>query len=326
MKTAFITGVTGQDGSYLAELLLEKGYAVHGLHRWTSTNGNTHRIRHLIGKDRFKLHFHELRHDGGTLNRLLKVHQPDEFYNLAALSHVKVSFGSPIYTGEVTGLSSMQCLEALRGFSPHTRFYQASSSEMFGSSPPPQNELTPFHPRSPYGCAKAYSYHATINYREAYGMHASNGILFNHESPRRGPEFVTRKITQGLSRISKAVKAGREWEPIPLGNIRAARDWGHAKDYVLAMWMMLQADFPDDYVVATGEIYCVDDFLHEAFQHAELPGKVEDYYIIDPNLLRPSEVDALQGDSTKIRKNLGWAPCYDFPALVADMMAADMHS
>lgn len=267
-KSALITGVTGQDGSYLAELLLSKGYTVHGLIR-RSSSFNTERIDHIYqGPDQpersFVLHHADLS-DGVALVNLLRDLRPDEVYNLGAQSHVRVSFDAPLYTGDVTGLSAIRLLEAVRASGIHTRLYQASSSEMYGSTPPPQNEGTPFHPRSPYGCAKVFGYWATVNYREAYDMFAVNGILFNHESPRRGETFVTRKITRAVARI----KAGLQ-DRLHLGNLDAVRDWGYAPEYVEAMWRMLQRDVPDDYVVATGEAASVRQFLEVAFSHVGL--------------------------------------------------------
>lgn len=303
-KTALITGVTGQDGSYLAELLLDKGYTVHGLIR-RSSSFNTERIDHIYqGPEEpersFVLHHADLT-DGVALVNLLRDIQPDEVYNLGAQSHVRVSFDAPLYTGDVTGLGTIRLLEAVRASGIQTRIYQASSSEMFGASPPPQNEKTPFHPRSPYSVAKVYAYWATVNYREAYDMFAVNGILFNHESPRRGETFVTRKITRGVARI----KAGLQ-DRLHLGNLDAIRDWGYAPEYVDAMWRMLQCDTPDDYVVATGEGVSVRQFLEFAFEHAGLDWAEHVRY--DPKYERPSEVDALIGDASKAEELLGWKP------------------
>ncbi|MEI7032777.1 GDP-mannose 4,6-dehydratase [Streptomyces pratensis] len=319
-KTALITGVTGQDGSYLAELLLDKGYTVHGLIR-RSSSFNTERIDHIYqGPEEpersFVLHHADLS-DGVALVNLLRDIQPDEVYNLGAQSHVRVSFDAPLYTGDVTGLGTVRLLEAVRASGIHTRVYQASSSEMFGASPPPQNEGTPFHPRSPYSVAKVYSYWATVNYREAYGMFAVNGILFNHESPRRGETFVTRKITRGVARI----KAGLQ-DRLHLGNLDAVRDWGYAPEYVDAMWRMLQCDSPDDYVVATGEGVSVRQFLAFAFEHAGLDWREHVRY--DPKYERPSEVDALIGDASKARELLGWKPDVKSRELARIMVDADI--
>lgn len=302
MRRALITGITGQDGSYLAELLLGKGYEVHGLIRRASTF-NTSRIEHLY-KDphdpsaRLFLHYGDLS-DGSRLVTLLNQIRPDEVYNLGAQSHVRVSFEEPTHTGDSTAIGTMRLLEAVRMTGLACRFYQASSSEMFGATPPPQNEETAFYPRSPYGAAKVYSYWVTRNYREAYGLFAVNGILFNHESPRRGETFVTRKITRAVARI----KAGVE-EHVYLGNLDAVRDWGYAPEYVEAMWRMLQVDEPDDYVVATGVGYSVRDFVEAAFSHAGL--RWEDHVRFDERYLRPTEVDALVGDAAKAERLLGW--------------------
>ncbi|HWU10667.1 MAG TPA: GDP-mannose 4,6-dehydratase [Streptomyces sp.] len=319
-KTALITGVTGQDGSYLSELLLGKGYTVHGLIR-RSSSFNTERIDHIYQgpeeADRsFVLHHADLS-DGVALVNLLRDIQPDEVYNLGAQSHVRVSFDAPLYTGDVTGLGTVRLLEAVRASGIDTRVYQASSSEMFGASPPPQNEKTPFHPRSPYSVAKVYSYWATVNYREAYGMFAANGILFNHESPRRGETFVTRKITRGVARI----KAGLQ-DRLHLGNLDAVRDWGYAPEYVEAMWRMLQCDTPDDYVVATGEGVSVRQFLEYAFEHAGLDWAEHVRY--DPKYERPSEVDALIGDASKAEQLLGWKPEVKSRELAMIMVDADI--
>jgi GDPmannose 4,6-dehydratase len=322
MKRALITGITGQDGSYLSELLLEKGYEVHGIIR-RSSSFNTGRIMHLF-KDvhetdsRFNLHYGDLT-DGSRLEQLMERISPDEVYNLAAQSHVRISFDEPIYTADVVALGMLRLLEAIRTVfgNSHVRFYQASSSEMYGLAPAPQSEKTPFYPRSPYACAKAYAYHQVINYREGYKLHASNGVLFNHESPRRGETFVTRKITRGLARIL----AGKD-KKVYLGNLDAKRDWGYAKDYVEAMWLMLQQDTPDDYVIATGESWSVRDFLHEA---ATLVGiKWQDFVEIDKRYFRPTEVDLLVGDATKAREKLGWKPKVSFSELVRLMMKADL--
>ncbi|WP_236243528.1 GDP-mannose 4,6-dehydratase [Streptomyces sp. CC228A] len=319
-KTALITGVTGQDGSYLSELLLSKGYTVHGLVRRSSTF-NTERIDHIYqgpqeeGR-RFVLHHADLS-DGVALVNLLREIQPDEVYNLGAQSHVRVSFDAPLYTGDVTGLGALRLLEAVRASGIETRVYQASSSEMFGSTPPPQNEQTPFHPRSPYGVAKVYGYWATVNYREAYGMYAVNGILFNHESPRRGETFVTRKITRAVARI----KAGLQKE-LYLGNLDAVRDWGYAPEYVDAMWRMLQQEEPTDYVVATGVAATVRQFLETAFGHAGLDW--EEHVRYDAKYERPSEVDALIGDASKAERLLGWKPEVLVEDLARIMVDADI--
>ncbi|MFF4837497.1 GDP-mannose 4,6-dehydratase [Streptomyces sp. NPDC001315] len=319
-KTALITGVTGQDGSYLAELLLSKGYRVHGLVR-RSSSFNTERIDHIYqgpqeAERRFVLHHADLS-DGVALVNLLRDIQPDEVYNLGAQSHVRVSFDAPLYTGDVTGLSTLRLLEAIRASGIETRIYQASSSEMFGSTPPPQNEDTPFHPRSPYGAAKVFAYWTTVNYREAYGMFAVNGILFNHESPRRGETFVTRKITRAVARI----KAGLQ-DRLYLGNLDAVRDWGYAPEYVEAMWRMLQHDEPTDYVVATGVPATVRQFLETAFAQAGLDWNEHVRY--DPKYERPSEVDALIGDASKARETLGWRPTVLVEELARIMVDADV--
>ncbi|MGW3655665.1 GDP-mannose 4,6-dehydratase [Streptomyces sp. NPDC005151] len=319
-KTALITGVTGQDGSYLAELLLSKGYRVHGLVR-RSSSFNTERIDHIYqgpqeAERRLVLHHADLS-DGVALVNLLRDIQPDEVYNLGAQSHVRVSFDAPLYTGDVTGLSTLRLLEAIRASGVETRIYQASSSEMFGSTPPPQNEVTPFHPRSPYGAAKVFAYWTTVNYREAYGMFAVNGILFNHESPRRGETFVTRKITRAVARI----KAGLQ-DRLYLGNLDAVRDWGYAPEYVEAMWRMLQHDEPTDYVVATGVPSTVRQFMETAFTHADLDWN--EYVRYDPKYERPSEVDALIGDASKARETLGWRPGVLVEELARIMVDADV--
>ncbi|MEV3902827.1 GDP-mannose 4,6-dehydratase [Mycobacterium sp. NPDC050551] len=319
MKRAFITGVTGQDGSYLAELLLEKGYEVHGLIRRASTF-NTGRLEHIytdphVEGARFFLHYGDLT-DGSRLVTLLQRIKPDEVYHLAAQSHVRVSFDEPEFTGDTTGLGTTRLLEAIRMINLNCRFYQASSSEMFGASPPPQDEHTPFWPRSPYGAAKVYSYWITRNYREAYGMFAVNGILFNHESPRRGETFVTRKISRAVARIT----AGLDGD-LYLGNLDAVRDWGYAKEYVEAMWLMLQAERPEDYVVATGTAYSVRDFVQFAFDHAGLDW--ERYVKFDDRYLRPSEVDSLIGDPSKAREVLGWKAKVLAPDLARLMVDAD---
>ncbi|HCK79570.1 MAG TPA: GDP-mannose 4,6-dehydratase [Actinobacteria bacterium] len=315
---ALITGITGQDGSYLAELLLGKGYEVHGLIRRASTF-NTQRIDHLYTdpheSGRLHLHYADLT-DGSRLTTLLARIEPNEVYNLAAQSHVRVSFDEPEYTGDVTGIGATRLLEALRITGVPARYYQASSSEMFGATPPPQNESTPFYPRSPYGAAKLYAYWMTRNYREAYGLFAVNGILFNHESPRRGETFVTRKITRAVA----AIKAGRQSE-VYLGNLEAVRDWGYAPEYVEAMWLMLQADSPDDFVVATGTAYSVRDFVQFAFEHAGLDW--QDFVKYDERYERPTEVDALIGDPSHAGEVLGWRPTVLTPELARIMVDAD---
>jgi len=365
-KKALITGITGQDGSYLAELLLEKGYEVHGLIRRSSTF-NTERIDHIYTdphdlKSKLFLHYGDL-NDGGQLSNLIYNIQPDEIYHLAAQSHVRVSFDMPEFTGDVTGIGTTRMLEAIRRSKIKTRFYQASSSEMFGDAPPPQNEETPFRPRSPYGAAKAYSHWMVRNYREGYGMFAVNGILFNHESPRRGETFVTRKITRALARIKYGIE-----DKLYLGNLEAKRDWGYAPDFVEAMWLMLQQDRPDDYVIATGETHSVREFVNLAFQHAgiEIDWRgsgadekglikslasnlqpptshlhpitsnlrpltsnlsVGDVLIeTDPRYLRPLEVEFLQGDASKAKKVLKWEPKVRFKELVRTMVDADMRN
>jgi GDPmannose 4,6-dehydratase len=349
-KRALITGVTGQDGSYLAELLLSKDYEVHGLIRRSSTF-NTDRIDHIYTdlhdpKSRLYLHYGDLS-DSSQLSNLIYNLQPDEIYHLAAQSHVRVSFDMPEFTGDVTGLGTTRILEAVRRSGIKTRFYQASSSEMFGDAPPPQNEAAPFRPRSPYAAAKVYSYWMARNYREGYKLFAVNGILFNHESPRRGETFVTRKITRALARI----KMGLE-DKVYLGNLKAKRDWGYAKDFVEAMWLMLQQEQPDDYVIATGETHSVREFVDLAFNHAgielEWKGsgtsekgivrsvasnpqpltsnlKVGDILIeIDPRYFRPTDVDFLQGDASKAKQKLGWEPSVRFKELVRIMVDADI--
>jgi GDPmannose 4,6-dehydratase len=318
-KVALITGITGQDGSYLAELLLGKGYEVHGLIRRASTF-NTQRIDHLYTDPheggRLHLHYSDLT-DGSRLTTLMARIQPAEVYNLAAQSHVRVSFDEPEYTGDTTGLGTTRLLEALRITGVPARFYQASSSEMFGATPPPQNELTAFYPRSPYGAAKLYAYWMTRNYREAYDLFAVNGILFNHESPRRGETFVTRKITRAVA----AIAAGKQSE-VYLGNLDAVRDWGFAKEYVEAMWLMLQADEPDDFVVATGTAYSVRDFVQFSFEHVGLDWKK--YVKYDDRYERPTEVDALIGDSSKAESVLGWKAKVLTPELATLMVDADV--
>ncbi|MGX1761051.1 GDP-mannose 4,6-dehydratase [Streptomyces lydicus] len=319
-KTAVITGITGQDGSYLAELLLGKGYEVHGLMR-RSSSFNTERIDHIYQDPhtpdrRLVLHHCDLS-DGVALVNLLRDVQPDEVYNLGAQSHVRVSFDAPLYTGDVTGLGAVRLLEAIRASGVQTRLYQASSSEMFGATPPPQNEATPFHPRSPYGCAKVMAYWSTVNYREAYGLFGVNGILFNHESPRRGETFVTRKITRAVARIQAGLQ-----EHLYLGNLDAVRDWGYAPEYVEAMWLMLQRDEPDDYVVATGVAATVRDFLQAAFATVELDW--ERYVRFDSKYERPSEVDALIGDASKAKSLLDWSAKVQFDELARIMVESDV--
>jgi GDPmannose 4,6-dehydratase len=321
VKKALITGITGQDGSYLAELLLSKGYEVHGIVR-RSSSPNTQRIDHLITDEslmdsKLFLHYGDLS-DSSRMMALVELVAPDEVYNLAAQSHVRVSFDEPELTGSTTGLGSIRLLEAIRVSGSNARFYQASSSEMFGASPPPQNEETPFHPRSPYGVAKVYSYWITKNYRESYDMFATNGILFNHESPRRGETFVTRKITLAAARI----KAGLQ-DKLFMGNLDAVRDWGYAPEYVEGMWGMLQVDEPDDFVVATGTEYSVRDFLGFAFGHLSLDW--EKYVELDPRYLRPAEVDSLVGDHSRVTGVTGWKPRVLPPALAKIMVEADSH-
>ena len=328
MKVALITGITGQDGSYLAELLLEKGYEVHGIIRRNSLI-NTHRIDHIYNQ--IKLHYGDLT-DSTNLVRVIQQVQPDEIYNLGAQSHVKVSFEMPEYTGMVDGLGTLRILEAVRllGMENKTRIYQASTSEMFGKVQEiPQSETTPFYPRSPYGVAKVYGYWIVKNYRESYGLHASSGILFNHESPRRGETFVTRKITRGLSSISTGQQS-----LLRLGNLNAKRDWGHAKDFVEAMWLMLQQETPDDYVIATGKQYSVREFVEEAAPYFGMKIAWEgegldevgyDTYsgnqviVVDPKYFRPAEVETLLGDASKAKEKLGWEPKTSFKQLVEDM-------
>ena len=317
---ALITGITGQDGSYLAELLLSKGYEVHGLIRRASTF-NTERIDHLY-KDfhdpeaRIYLHYGDLSVSGQLTDMLYNI-KPEEIYHLGAQSHVKVSFDMPEYTGDVTGLGTLRLLEAIHKTGIKTKFYQASSSEMFGAAPPPQNELTPFQPRSPYAAAKVYAYHIVKNYREAYGIFACNGILFNHESPRRGETFVTRKITRAATRIKLGLQ-----DKLYLGNLEAKRDWGYAGDFVEAMWLMLQQEQPDDYVIATGETHSVREFVEKVFEKLSLD--YERFVVVDPRYFRPTEVDVLLGDATKARKILGWKPRINFGQLVDMMVDADL--
>ena len=320
-KRALITGITGQDGSYLAELLLLKGYEVHGIIRRASTF-NTGRLDPIYNdphsdRSRLLLHYGDLS-DASALARLIGKIQPEEVYNLAAQSHVRVSFDSPEYTTDVTATGTVRLLEAIRETGAKPRFYQASSSEMFGMvREVPQSEKTPFYPRSPYGCAKVFSYWITVNYRESYGLHASNGILFNHESPRRGETFVTRKITRAVAHIQAGLQG-----KLYLGNLDAKRDWGYAKEYGEAMWLILQQDKPEDYVVATGETHSVREFLAAAFAHAGLHWK--DFVEIDQRYYRPAEVDLLVGDYSKARKQLGWEPKTKFKDLVKLMVDADV--
>jgi GDPmannose 4,6-dehydratase len=338
MKKALITGITGQDGSYLTELLLEKGYEVHGIIRRASTF-NTHRIDHLYedqleGNPRMILHYGDLT-DSSSLNRILEKIQPDEIYNLAAQSHVQVSFEVPEYTAEVDGLGTLRLLDAIRETGVPARFYQASTSELFGKvHEVPQSETTPFYPRSPYGVAKQYSFWIVKNYREAYGLHASNGILFNHESPRRGETFVTRKITMAVARISRGLQ-----NCLYVGNVNAQRDWGYAPDYVKMMWMMLQQDQADDYVAATGEMHSVREFIEKSFAHVGITldwqGEGADEVAINPangqavvrmdkRYYRPCEVDQLLGDATRAKERLGWKPTVKFDELVEIMTAGDL--
>jgi GDPmannose 4,6-dehydratase len=321
-KTALITGITGQDGSYLAELLLGKGYAVHGVVR-RSSSMNRGRIDHLQHSNpghpegsRFVLHYGDMT-DSGGLNRLVKTVRPDEIYNLAAQSHVQISFDQPEYTGDADGLGTTRLLEAIRTTGLPTRFYQASTSEMFGLSPPPQSESTPFHPRSPYAAAKLYAHWMTLNYREAHKLFACSGILFNHESPRRGENFVTRKVTHGIAQLL----AGKT-DKLRMGNLDAKRDWGHARDYVEAMWLMLQQDEPDDFVIATGVTRSVRDFVEAAFELAGLDWN--QYVVIDEAYLRPSDVHELCCDASKAAKKLGWKPETTFAQLVHEMLDHDL--
>jgi GDPmannose 4,6-dehydratase len=321
MKRALITGITGQDGSYLTELLLDKGYQVFGIVR-RSSSFNTDRIDHLyqdphVPNARLRMFYGDL-HDSSSLNTVLRNTEPDEIYNLGAQSHVRVSFDVPEYTGDVTGLGTVRILEAIRETGIKPRFYQASSSELYGRvRDVPQTELTPFHPRSPYACAKAYAYHITVNYRESYGLFACNGILFNHESERRGETFVSRKITRAATRIKLGLQ-----DKLFLGNLDARRDWGYARDYVEAMWLMLQAEEADDFVIATGENHSVREFLDEAFGYLDLDWK--DFVETDPRYYRPAEVDLLLGDSSKARRVLGWEPKVGFKELVRIMVDHDL--
>ena len=312
-RRALITGITGQDGSYLAEFLLAKGYEVHGIIRRASTF-NTVRVDHIF--DAVNLHHGDVC-DGGAMARIVRQVEPDEVYNLAAQSHVRVSFDQPVYTADATGIGALRMLEAIRDHAPQARFYQASSSELYGDAPAPQSEATAFRPRSPYACAKAFAHWTTVNYREAYGLHASCGILFNHESPRRGETFVTRKITRAVGRIKHGLQ-----ERLHLGNLDARRDWGFAGDYVEAMWLMLQRDTPDDYVIATGQTYTVREFCEAAFARVGLDYR--DYVGCDPRYYRPTEVDHLHGDATKARRELNWKPSVGFDGLVGMMVDADL--
>ena len=319
-KVALITGITGQDGSYLSELLLSKEYEVHGVIR-RSSSFNTGRLNDVyqdphVDNRKLVLHYGDLQ-DSSSLINLIRGIKPNEIYNLGAQSHVKVSFEIPESTSDITGLGTIRLLEAIRASGIETKFYQASSSELYGSTPPPQNEQTPFHPRSPYGVAKIFSYWATVNYRESYGLHASNGILFNHESPRRGETFVTRKITKAVARIVAGID-----KELYLGNLDAVRDWGYAREYVDAMWLMLQQTQGDDYVIATGEAATVRDFANVAFTRANLD--YEKYIKIDKRYLRPAEVDALIGDASKAKKKLNWEPKTKWKALAELMVDADI--
>jgi len=319
-KTALITGISGQDGSYLAELLISKGYEVHGVIR-RSSSFNTRRLDPIYkdpheANTRLILHYGDLA-DGVSLTNLIRDLQPHEIYHLGAQSHVRVSFEIPEYTAQTTGLGTLRILEAIRASGVQTRFYQASSSEMFGAAPPPQNEHTPFHPRSPYAAAKVFAYWITVNFREAYGLFAVNGILFNHESHRRGETFVTRKISRAVARI----RAGLQ-DKLYLGNLDALRDWGYAPDFVSAMWLMLQQSKADDFVIATGESHSVREFLDLAFDRVRLDW--HQFVEVDPRYLRPSEVDHLRGDASKAERVLGWKPSVRFPELVALMVDADI--
>ena len=320
-KKALITGITGQDGSYLSELLLEKGYEVHGLIRRASTF-NTERLDSIYqdphnSSARLFLHYGDLA-DSVSMSKLVGDLKPDEVYHLGAQSHVRVSFDVPEYTADVTGTGTARLLEAIRQSSPKSRFYQASSSEMFGLvQAVPQSETTPFYPRSPYGCAKVYSYWLTVNYRESYNMHASNGILFNHESPRRGETFVTRKVTRAVARIAAGVQ-----KKLYMGNLDSKRDWGYAPEYVEAQWRMMQQDQPDDYVIATGETHTIREFLQESFGMLNMD--YEKYVEIDPRYFRPAEVDLLIGDASKAKRQLDWTPKTTFKELVRIMTEADV--
>jgi GDPmannose 4,6-dehydratase len=320
MKKAFVTGITGQDGSYLAQLLLDKGYEVHGLIRRSSTF-NTDRIDHLYRDShepdaKLFLHYGDLSVSGQLMDLLAAIN-PDEIYHLGAQSHVRVSFDMPEYTGDITGLGTLRILESIRKTGIKTKFYQASSSEMFGAAPPPQSENTPFQPRSPYAAAKVYAYYVVQNYRDAYGMFATNGILFNHESPRRGETFVTRKITRAATQIKLGIR-----DKLYLGNLDAKRDWGFAGDFVDAMWLMLQQEKPDDYVIATGETHSVREFAERVF--AKLDLDYARHVVIDPRYFRPTEVDVLLGDASKARKALNWQPKVTFDQLIDMMVVADL--
>jgi GDPmannose 4,6-dehydratase len=322
MPRAFITGVTGQDGSYLAELLLSKGYEVHGLIRRSSTF-NTSRIEHIYrdphdANSNFILHYGDVTDASGMTN-LIRTIEPDEIYNLAAQSHVMVSFSMPTYTGTVDALGTITLLEAIRSSGLSSKFYQASTSELFGSTPPPQNEMSRFQPRSPYAAAKLYAYWATVNYREAYGLHATNGILFNHESPRRGETFVTRKITRAVA----SIVAGKQ-EKLFLGNLDSIRDWGYAKEYVESMWLMLQQKSPSDYVVATGIGATIRDFCEQSFSRVNLDW--QKYVEIDERYVRPTEVDALIGDNSKVKTELHWGPNTNWKELANIMVDADLEA
>jgi GDPmannose 4,6-dehydratase len=320
MKKALITGITGQDGSYLAEFLLDTGYEVYGIIR-RSSSFNTDRIEHIYQDPhekgvRLHLAYGDM-NDASSLNKIIRTIKPDEIYNLGAQSHVKVSFEIPEYTGEIVALGTTRLLEAIREAGITTKFYQASSSELFGNASPPQNEDTPFDPRSPYAAAKAYAFYMVKNYREAYGLFACNGILFNHESPRRGETFVTRKITRACARI----KLGKQ-DALYLGNLESKRDWGYAPEYCEAMWLILQQKEPDDYVIATGETHSVQEFVEEAFSYIGLDWK--DYVKIDPQYFRPTEVDLLIGDASKAKEKLGWQPKTTFKELVKIMVDSDL--
>ena len=320
MKKAFVTGITGQDGSYLAQLLLDKGYEVHGLIRRSSTF-NTDRIDHLYRDShepdaKLFLHYGDLSVSGQLMDLLAAIN-PDEIYHLGAQSHVRVSFDMPEYTGDITGLGTLRILESIRKTGIKTKFYQASSSEMFGAAPPPQNENTPFQPRSPYAAAKVYAYHIVQNYRDAYGIFATNGILFNHESPRRGETFVTRKITRAATQIKLGIR-----DRLYLGNLEAKRDWGFAGDFVEAMWLMLQQEKPDDYVIATGETHSVREFAEKVF--AKLDLDYARHVVIDPRYFRPTEVVVLLGDAARARKTLNWQPKVTFDQLIDMMVEADI--
>ncbi len=322
MRRALLTGITGQDGSYLAELLLSKGYEVHGVIRRASTF-NTERLDHIYvdphaANPRLRLYYGDLSTAGRLLDLIYSV-RPDEVYHLGAQSHVMVSFENPEYTGDITGLGTTRILDAIQRSGVKARFYQASSSEMFGAAPPPQNEQTKFHPRSPYGAAKVYAYWVAVNYREAYGLHASNGILFNHESPRRGPTFVSRKITRGVA----GILAGRQ-DKVYLGNLEARRDWGYAPEFVEGMWCMLQQEEPGDYVLGTGESHSVRELVEQAFGYAGLDW--QEHVGIDPRYRRPAEVDFLRADSAKASRELGWAPRIRFRELVRIMVDADLEA